>query len=279
MALDTEGVRALAAGAPIITDDHNRLATVRFASRGGFGWVDRLFRDFDPLKDRIDDLEIAPLMRRMNVGGRTPRARALLTEISGAKHFAGQGFSLLRGRSPRAVRKALQRALELDPERDDARVGLILVERGRVPDTGLTPREQTIAAALRAAAQGEFASIQEYDAGLAAWQPGDILYEDALRLRVDWRIATGDAALAQEALEMNTTILYGTRMPRDFLQRARAAQIAGNPTFAWGALEALGQRVRPAGSALARQGLEVARRLPDHDRAGAIKMGLRPRAR
>ena len=35
------------------------------------------------------------------------RLRALLTEISGAKHFAGQGFSLLRGRSPRAARKAL----------------------------------------------------------------------------------------------------------------------------------------------------------------------------
>jgi spermidine synthase len=285
MALDTEGVRTLAEGAPINTDDHNRLATTRYGSvshtsAGGFAWVDDLFRPHDPLRTRIHELDVAPLMRRMNVSSQSARARALLTQLEGADLFAAKGFSLATGRSSQAARNAFERALELDPSRDDVRAGRILVERGQLPDTGLTPREQSIAAAWRLANANEMASIRAFESGLSEWRAGDILYEDALRLRVAWRIASGNPALAREALDMNSTILYGTRTPRDYLQRARAAQIAGDTNAAWGALEELGRRLRVKnGPALARQGLEIARRLPEHERASAIRMSLRPRRR
>jgi hypothetical protein len=217
-------------------------------------------------------------MRRMKISSQGARARTLLTELAGANFFAAKGFSLANGRATQAARNAFQRAFELDPSRDDVRAGQILVERGRVPDAGLTPREQSIAAAWRLARAKDFASIRALESGLSEWRAGDILYEDALRLRVAWRLATGEATHAREALEMNSTILYGTRTPRDYLQRAQAAQLAHDTDSAWGALEELGRRLRtPSGPVLARQGLEIARRLPDHERAGAIRMSLRPR--
>ncbi|HKJ25110.1 MAG TPA: fused MFS/spermidine synthase [Myxococcota bacterium] len=279
--LDTEGARSLSRGAPINSDDHNRLATVVFKADRGFDWIDPLLRNRDPLASRMGGLEVAPLVRRLHVYGQGDRAEALMTRLEGVDYAVGMGFVQLAGRTAEPSRRAFEHALELDPTRADARAGLVLAGRGRgeVPD-GLEPRERAVAEGWRRLAAGNPGAIRPLEADLAAWAPGDLLRPDALRLRVAWRVAGKDAHDAAEALAMNTQVLEVGGAPPDFLDRAAAAQAAGRPDFAWGALEVLAERVSgPRTAELARGGLAIAATLPPHERGDAIRAALEARLR
>ncbi|MBW2314582.1 MAG: fused MFS/spermidine synthase [Deltaproteobacteria bacterium] len=279
MVLDTKGARDLARGAPINTDDHNRLATVAFGGNRRFDWINPILRNRDPLASRMSQLEIAPLVRRLNVSGQPARARDLVTKTRGADHATGAGFTMLSGRTAEAAAKNFRRALELDPGHADARAGLMITERwGSEPITGLTRRERAMVDGWRLAEAGDAAAIRELEPDLAAWKPGDLLYVDALRLRIAWRVESGSAQHGAEALAFNTRVLQVSGNADDFLARAGAAQAAREPDLAWGALETLAPVLAgPKAPARAKRAVEIARRLPPHERGESITAALQAR--
>ena len=150
MLLDTTGARALARGAPVNTDDDNRLATVAHGATGKFDWVEKVVRPHDPLPARIDELSLAPLILRLKERRQEARARSLVGKLTGVDAIAGNGFLRMSRRTGDGVRAALHAAAERYPEREDLRQGVILAERGDVRalelrrTNGASPRHSTL---------------------------------------------------------------------------------------------------------------------------------------
>lgn len=276
--LDTRGARRLARGAPLNSDDHNRLASVAFGSQGGFRWVDPLLADADPLADRLDRWAVAPLVRRLLDGDQRARAERLAGGLAGADREVARGLLALDRDDDATARAAFRAALARDPQRDDARAGLLLAGRGSVVDVALEPRERALAEGWRLRADGALDGIGALEPELAEWKPGELLYEEALRLRIAWRIARGDPEHAAEALALGTALLALARTPPDYLQRAQAAAGAGRPNLAWGALEELARRGGGDPGALVTVALPLALALPAHERSEEILVRLRAAA-
>jgi hypothetical protein len=224
----------------------------------------------------MNGLAVAPLVRRLHASGQTERAETLVAGLRGVERMVGTGYVELAGRTTVPSRRAFEAALELDPTRADARAGLVLAGRGRgeVPD-GLTPRERAVGEGWGHVAAGDPAAVRALEADLAAWEPGELLWEDALRLRLAWRVASGDPRLAAEALELSTRVLRASPAPPDLVERAAAARAAGRPDFAWGALDVLAEWLRgPRRPDLARAALAIADALPPDERAEGVRAAL-----
>ena len=279
LSLDTDGARRLARGAPANTDDHNRLATSAFRGIQDRGWLDPLLAPVDPLAGRLEVLDPGTLMRRLAIVGQGERARRLASTLDGAAGATARGYALLGGRSD-ASRAAFERALALEGDREDARAGLLAATRGGAPSEGLAPRERALALGWQRIQDDAVESVRPLEPELALWGPGDLLYEEALRLRMRWRIASGEREHAAEALAMNDTLLVTSRLPVDLLHRARAARAAGRPEVAWGALEAISRlRPGPQFDPLRDQALATATRLPTFERDREILGRLRAKRR
>ena len=277
LALDTEGARAMAAGAPVNTDDHNRLASVAFGGSGNFHWVDPFFAELDPLPRRIAAYEPAPLARRLVVTYQLERARRLFAEVPGAAGAVGQGFAELEAGNAEPAAVAFRRALALQPDRADARQGLLLATRG---DSGgaVTEAERALTAAWGHERSGEPAALRALEPVLAGLEPTHLLYEEAQRARIAWRIASGEEALGREGLAISDALLDATREARDLLARARVAALAGEPAKAWGALDVLTRQRSADRGALVRAAIPLATRLPAHERGPDILKRLRAAA-
>ena len=62
------------------------------------------------------------------------------------------------------------------------------------------------------------------------------LFVAASRLRVSWRVDSGDAKLAEEALDLLNSLLAPLYQPQDLLLKARAAEAAAKPQLALAAI-------------------------------------------
>jgi hypothetical protein len=62
------------------------------------------------------------------------------------------------------------------------------------------------------------------------------LHDAALRLRIGWRLASGDPRHAREAIALLDPFMAGAAAPRDGLLRARLAFAAGDPAAAYASL-------------------------------------------
>jgi hypothetical protein len=104
-------------------------------------------------------------------------------------------------------------------------------------------------------------------ARLASIRPGDPGFEEAARLRIEWRLAEGDPAAAAEAQRLAETLLLRSEQLQDQLLRARAAIAAGRNRDARASLLRASERVTASrgGESLAEQVLGVARLLPEAD--------------
>ena len=116
------------------------------------------------------------------------------------------------------------------------------------------------------------------------FRPGDPLYPEVAGMRARWRIQSGDAERAAEAIEILDELDAWAVTSEPMLMRARAAVVAGRPLYAWSSLANLARALdRPVWDArppalrahLARSALEIARELPPHPRASELRSQLR----
>jgi spermidine synthase len=274
--LDEAGVRALAEGAPLTTDDHNLLASRAFrlgdAALDGAS-VHALLKDHDALRAGADGLDRWALVRGLVNRGFSRRAHALVLGSGGADEELGRGWIALGLKRPRRAARHFARALELDPASADARVGLVVsrpaayrsvVASRPFAEVELEPDLATVISAWRHRGANEWAAIAALDADLARIEPGDALFEEAGRLRIQQRLITGGPQASAEALAISETLLLRRWRADKALLRATAAIAADRPDAARGSLERIAERAAaPDWKPLLKRALELSRELPE----------------
>jgi spermidine synthase len=261
LAADTEGARRLAAGAPLITDDRNRMATSSVLDLGQGMNADatgRILAPYDPLQqqDSFVHRELAPLLSMSYIArrgstyvgidaserDRVQRLGAILGDTPQGAY--ARALSVILAGQPDAGMRLFHEALARFPDDAELRFEVVrpylgALARGTAPAAveevarGMTGEPRLVLDAITLAAREQWDELMHLDPQLAAipWvKPWAI---DALQVRVDWRTrvaspevrrAYGDEALAflDRALVVQpTTALLGLR--------ARAAMAAGRP--------------------------------------------------
>jgi len=275
--LDSDGVRALAEGATLNTDDHNLLASraarVGEAALDGTG-VHLLWKDHDPLLTNTDGLDRSSLIRRLVATRFKERATALALSERGALEELGLGWVELGLARPTRAARHFARALELAPHTSDAVAGLVASRsfdftHGRsvagISEADLDERLTALIAGRRYAAVNDWDAVAALDTEIARIGPGKALFEEASRLRAGWRLATEVPQMAEEAQAIVETLLSRKWNSTDALLRARAAIRADRPAAAWGSLIRVAEMPLASehGKAIAERVLEIAEGLPD----------------
>ncbi len=238
LVLDDAGARAFTESAQANTDDRNLFATSdRPSSRQlTSSWPHSVFADRDPLAAFTDSVDLALLAQSLHARGQHVRARQLASALDPARRELVLGWLSQAEHRPRRARAHFAAALEHDPAREDAAVGLALVDpeadAARLPD-----RARTVIDAQRSR---DWARARARDPLLAQWQPGELLYADAAELRVRWRLEIGERAELDTAMQILDTLLARSSLPRLLLYRAEIAARVGAPRLAWLSLHALG---------------------------------------
>ncbi len=278
--LDSEGTRVVSAGAELVTDDHNRLAS----SVGRLGEfqrdrrrIDAMLAAHDPLPAVADSFDLSRLMREIGLRRDVARGERLIAGLDEAHRDLARGWAQLENGRDFEAQRSFREALAEAPDLHDARIGLALL--GHASEMGaLSPRDAVVAEAIRLGANGDLEGVRRLDAELASWRPGELLYPEAALLRVDWRLAAGGRREAEEALEIADELLTRRREPEIYLARAQAAALAGRPDHGWVALDRLSEipppRVERADYFRA---LEIAKGLPEGPYSGAILTRLEQR--
>lgn len=245
--LTTAGARALAAGASPNTDRKNRLQSAApkvLARLGAASSAFELLLPHDPIAEvGGDPLALLRGLLRAGQRARAERFAAALTDPVASLLARAQLLRAL-GREGEAEAR-FRDALALAPGNAEALAGLLGTYRGALAAgrsvafvEGLTdPAARTLAAAFRASAPRRWRELSALDGALAAVPAHHALGEEALRLRIAWRLESGDRADAAEALHLLDRELPDARGPRDQLLRAEAALAAGDRDGAIGLAE------------------------------------------
>jgi hypothetical protein len=202
------------------------------------------------------------LIRRLVAIDLSERATTLANTQEGARRETELGLiDLGLAKRGRAFRH-FQRALALAPDSSEALAGLAesrafdLAKGAPVegmPEAIPDGPVATVIASWRHAEAGEWDTVAALDAELGRIEPGEGLFEEASRLRIDWRLSTRDPARAGEALAIAERLLLRQWNPADAVLHARAAILADRPRVAWGSLS------------------QIARKLPGYTRRGSIR--------
>lgn len=250
--LDAEGVKQLAEGRPVNTDDHNRLATTRmpaadrFMSRDTF---DLSLEKADALTlERLAAVDAVAVLRRMGWNGEARRARKLARRLPRAQRIAVDAWMMLDGGPLPRAQAMFRRAYAEDPTLPATRAGLIASFIGEEIDAStLSPEEKALIEANRALRAKNWKAIEALDGELARYTPGDFAFGSATRARVAWRVEGDDAAEGQRAIALVDQLLTRERSPDHYFLRAKAGRLAGDTAIAWAALDQViaGGRPRP----------------------------------
>ncbi|HEU5136232.1 MAG TPA: fused MFS/spermidine synthase [Steroidobacteraceae bacterium] len=261
LVLDAEGARSLAAGAPLITDDDNRIATSSIYERGRGMTGDtsgRLVAAMDPLQ-RAESLAYGSLKdvvsfpyiaRRISVfamldpslSDRVARMAQILAGTADGEYLRAFYYRM-NGQTQRAS-ELMRLGIDAYPADDSLRLDFLrgsfseLALNKAPPEIvevadGLSPPAAGILAAARHAARNEWREVAMADAQLAEIPWTHLWYSEAVELRVNWRIRItnekdrkrfGDEAILmidRLAIMSPTLQLYGLR--------TRAGIAAGRP--------------------------------------------------
>ncbi len=251
LTLDTTGARQLASGAPLITDDDNRIATSSVYEHGRGMSADatgRVLAAYDPLQ-RADSFLYAALREQLSFSYIVRRAavfaaldkssidrvaRIALLLGSSAEAFSARAMYFRLMQQPRRAQDELLKALDRYPDSGVLRyeyvrpwIGALVHDRAPAPVAAeadkLTGFPAALLAASRHAAESEWAAVAELDSMLADAQWSDPWYNETLELRANWRsrVTNPDARkrFGEEAVAMidrlavttPTVALYGLR--------------------------------------------------------------------
>jgi spermidine synthase len=276
--LDEAGVAELARGAPQNRDGHNRLASRsdRLGSTSLVRTIDDLIAPIDPLVREVPNgTDVFYLVSRLS-GARAERvAKALGDPVARA---VAEAIAAIDDGKRVGPRRRLEEALRLDPRHTEARAAMLRLSSGAIAE-GADPEQivpSPLTAEERALADAWVARVQEpralatgvLDARLSAVPLRHPLGPDAVRLRVQGRLATGDPALVKEADELATKNLGNRSDPSSILLLAETAAAAGDPAEV---LKTLGELLdvldprRTSSRALVFRARELARATPADD--------------
>ncbi len=279
LALGGDEARALAAGAPINSDDHNRLASgVRL--RSGARDALHAIASQEPLARRAQGLDLAVLARRISARGRGARLERLAAELAApeADRNLMRGWAALDAGRTLEAAQHFERVRSLRPADRGAGLGLAAVRRGNADPAGLglPPEAAALIEGWRSAARGDWDALRALDPALAGWQPGDLLHPEAARLRAQWRLSLAGAGAerAAEALALLEPLLARSGATGDLLLCAEAAGRAGRPALAWAALDRAVRDLRARDARQWGRAAAIARDLPEHPRGDALRRQL-----
>jgi hypothetical protein len=248
---DHAGLERFAAGAPIITDDRNRMATESHAVGGERAGAEpevlAHLAPHDPLLDSKSwihtrlrgDLNFPHLARQLIRMGKAERARALAgrLEEGGARLLLLAELHAEAGDRARASRAA-RAALESDPSDPQAGYFLFRLELeatgSAAPGAGLLAGLEGSALAVargwQHARDQDWAALEALDSALAQSRVTDVWYPDAALLRARWRCFAGRdrERLAAEALALVDGAWLQARDFRLHLERLRIATLLGD---------------------------------------------------
>ncbi len=239
--LDSEGVRKLAEGRPVNTDDHNRLATTRLPSADRHmnrDTFDASLAVVDVLTpERLLSVDSAAVLRRMNWTGESKRARKLARTLPPPQRMAAEAWLMLDDGPLARAQAMFRRALAADPSSQAARAGMIAsFIGGELDPATLSPVEVAVVAANDRLRARDWPAISALDAQLAQIPPGDLLFGAATRARVAWRTEGKDPAQGLAAIPIIDRLLTRERTADHYLMRAKAGHLASDPAIAWAAL-------------------------------------------
>lgn len=261
LAADAEGARRLAAGAPLITDDRNRMATSSVLELGRGMNADatgRVLAPYDPLQrtDSAVHRDLAPLLSMSYIARRIstyvgidPSARDRVQRLGALLGDTPQGayvraLAVMLAGNNAAAQRLFRESLARFPDDPELRFEVVrphlgALARGVAPPFiaevagGMTGEPQLVLASITHAAREEWDALLRLDPQLAAidWvKPWAI---DALQVRIDWRtrVATPEArrAYGDEALALVDRALVVHPTSALFGLRARAAITADRP--------------------------------------------------
>ncbi|HEY6123268.1 MAG TPA: fused MFS/spermidine synthase [Steroidobacteraceae bacterium] len=261
LVLDADGARRLASGAPLITDDDNRIATssIYERGRGMTGETSgRLVAAMDPLQ-RADSVAYGPLKdvvsypyiaRRISVfsildaslSDRIARMAQILDGDARGEYL--RAFYYRMNRQSQRSTELLRLAIDAYPTDDAVRLDFLrgwfvdLASNKAPPEiaevaAGVNPPAASILTAARHASRNEWREVALADEQLAEIPWTHTWYAEAVELRVNWRIRItsekerkryGDEAILMidRLATMSPTLnLYGLR--------SRAGFAAGRP--------------------------------------------------
>jgi spermidine synthase len=262
LALDLDGARKLAAGAPLITDDDNRIATSsvyekgRGMSRESSG---RVLGPYDPLQRPAsfvytslrDQLSMPYLVRRAGVfvqidASAVDRVRGIaqiLGSNSADGEYARAFFYRLVGQRQRS-QELLRLAIDQYPKNQALRQEYL---RGHIPALArgtAAPDVVEVAARLdgphallleaaKKGSTGDLRAVVAADAGLAEILWRDAWYPEALEMRVDWRTQVSSPEhmrrFGDEAIPMVDRMVIMTPTLLMLKMRAQAGLAAQRP--------------------------------------------------
>ncbi len=294
--LDAAGSRRFAADAPLNTDYHNLLQTraprILQTPLRGEG-TRRLLADLDPLPEIAADSDHGIYMVRRLMRVKVPdRARRLADSLRDpAERQVALALTHLATGRPRLGEEMLWRALELAPESSsdaepraalaarEAFHALLLHRRGGIQEDENSAtidahlaRDAAAAAVLegwRLIQARRPLAVRRLDTDLATVGPRHPLFETVTVLRISWRLASGDPALAREGLAMlEPQLAHGVQGGAGLLQRARLGAVVSDSDVVLGSLLELAPLIRrqpaedPKRVRLVREALRVLSSLP-----------------
>ena len=123
-------------------------------------------------------------------------------------------------------------------------------------------------------------SLNRLERRLATARPSDGCWAEATRLRVQWRVRSGEPRLAQEAVAMLDILLARDSVGQDMVLRARATLAAGETIGTLSTLDVLRKQLKPTvrGRRTAQAVLTLLRAIPK-DKARQVTAAFRARIR
>ena len=255
--MDEANIQRFAAGAPLLTDDFNRMATESAVAMEreetlAFGELIELSLPYDPRlqagswvhRNFPVDLNFGYISERLERGGYKRHAVELaetLEELNSPESLLLIGMGLNRQGEALESQRVLLSALLADPQDNQARFALLRpwLNRLEQPDTPgyvtdiasrLSGSQAAVVEGWRAAAQQNWQRLVELDPELAGTRPTDQWYLESVKLRADWRIKVTtpeyQPQLAREAKRLIDNAIAIFQDPDFYSMRVAAAFVA-----------------------------------------------------
>ena len=261
LVLDADGARRIAAGAPLITDDENRIATSSVFERGRGMTGDtsgRLMAAYDPLQransevyGTLEESLSFPYLARRNavftlldpsIPDRVGRMAQLLKGDARGEYLRAYYFRMKR--QEQRSNELLRLAIDDYPADDSLRLEFLRgwfsdLAGGKAPPeivevaNGLNPQAARLLAIARHAAKSEWREVAIADGELSEIPWTSVWHAEALELRVNWRIRVTDERsrkrFGDEAITMIDRLAIMSPTLNLFGLRTRAGFAANRP--------------------------------------------------
>jgi spermidine synthase len=250
LVMDEVAARAYGLNSEPITDDFNRMATQSRALADGSSAVDLIdtLAQHDSMLDmdsaihrdlgaQIDFINVARRWIHDGFTRRAARLAAVVPDPSDRAFIEGLVHGA-RGELDAAYR-AYAAALDAAPQSATIRYALLEPRLAEIAGDRATAATRELAAGLsgsaeavvrgwRLAAMRNWAELARLDGALAAANPTDIWYAEAVQLRADWRVQADDERYAGDAVRMIDRALMIRPKLELLLLRAAATDILGD---------------------------------------------------